>query len=151
MGNAGGPPFIFHNGVITNIDPLAPGIVTHGRGVSNSGNVTGSVWLSPYPTQIQHAFVYSGGVTKDIGTLGGKHSHGMLVNDPGDVAGVSDTAAGVRTPRIKTKQTRSIPQALSTYRTLTAQPYYTLKVKNYRPLSQYPLRIITVFRLQEIR
>lgn len=41
-----------------------------------------------------HAFLYSGGVMRDIGTLGGTNSTAFGINDSGQVAGVSDTIAG---------------------------------------------------------
>jgi probable HAF family extracellular repeat protein len=63
------------------------GTTSFGRGISNSGLVTGGSG---------HAFLYTGtpgagAAMVDLGTLGGQFGSGAAVNDAGQVAGTSDT------------------------------------------------------------
>ena len=64
-----------------------------GNGINAAGQVTGfsyvTKWTPPNPdphTQ-WHAFVYSGGVMRDLGTFGGSFSSGSAINASGQVAG----------------------------------------------------------------
>ena len=64
-----------------------------GNGINAAGQVTGfsyvTKWTPPNPdphTQ-WHAFVYSGGVMRDLGTFGGNISSGNAINASGQVAG----------------------------------------------------------------
>jgi probable HAF family extracellular repeat protein len=54
------------------------------RALNNAGAVTGSSFT---PSNEQHAFLFSGGVLQDLGTLGGRFSEGIVLNDFGVVAG----------------------------------------------------------------
>jgi probable HAF family extracellular repeat protein len=44
----------------------------------------------------RHAFLWSNGRMRDLGTLGGANSYGYGINDRGEVVGVSDTATGTQ-------------------------------------------------------
>ena len=64
-----------------------------GNGINAAGQVTGfsyvTKWTPPNPdphTQ-WHAFVYSDGVMRDLGTFGGNFSSGTGINASGQVAG----------------------------------------------------------------
>jgi len=43
---------------------------------------------------VAHAFAYSGGAMRDLGTLGGGYSAAFGVNDRGDIVGEAETADG---------------------------------------------------------
>jgi probable HAF family extracellular repeat protein len=55
--------------------------------LNNAGAVTG---FSFTPSGEQHAFLFSGGVLQDLGTLGGLFSYGNALNDLGVVVGKAD-------------------------------------------------------------
>jgi len=55
--------------------------------LNNAGAVTGSFLT---PSGQLHAFLFSGGVFQDLGTLGGRFSEGIALNDFGVVAGNAD-------------------------------------------------------------
>ena len=74
--------------------PSLGGLYTEPRRVNNQGQVTGFSYLAGSATA--HAFLYSSGTTRDLGTLGGPGSYGRDVNDAGDVVGVSETTSGDR-------------------------------------------------------
>ncbi|HZQ55569.1 MAG TPA: DUF3466 family protein [Bryobacteraceae bacterium] len=79
--------FLYSNGQLIDIAG-----VTSGRGINNAGQITGGV------TGISgsRAVVYSNGQVTDLGTFGGSSSYGYAINDTGQVAGYSFTAAGAQ-------------------------------------------------------
>jgi probable HAF family extracellular repeat protein len=70
------------------------GPLTYGTGLNNSGQVTGStqVVTDTSPGGATQAFLYTGGSTEDLGTLGGANSVGKAINNSGQVAGESQIA-----------------------------------------------------------
>lgn len=66
--------------------------VTQGNDLNNLGDVTGFGFAGNIGTNT-HAFLYSGGVMTDLGTLGGYHSFGRAINDQRVVAGYAETAS----------------------------------------------------------
>ncbi len=60
-------------------------------GLNNAGAVTG---FSLTPSGEQHAFLFSGGVLDDLGTLGGLFSYGTALNDFDVVTGNADQPNG---------------------------------------------------------
>ena len=71
--------------------PSLGGWYTEPRAINNRGDATGFSYFDG--TDVAHAFLYSGGTTRDLGTLGGRESFGRDLNDAGDVVGYSETAA----------------------------------------------------------
>jgi probable HAF family extracellular repeat protein len=61
-------------------------------GVNNQGQVVG--YTQNTTSGGLHAFLYSGGATKDLGTFGGNDSFGNGINNSGQVVGSADTASG---------------------------------------------------------
>lgn len=77
---------------ITDLGVLPGGISTVASAINNRGQVTGGSVLSVSTT---HAFLYSNGQMRDIGTLGGDFSDGASINDHGQIAGTSTTIPNV--------------------------------------------------------
>jgi probable HAF family extracellular repeat protein len=61
-------------------------------GINSFGQVTGYSYVSG--NGAQHAFLYSNGVMRDLGTLGGANSYGEGINNSGQVTGYSALANG---------------------------------------------------------
>jgi probable HAF family extracellular repeat protein len=93
---------------VTDLGSLGAG-GTEGRAINASGQVTGSSLLPkvqvPCPpkqygtpskcfTNPLHAFLWSGGTIRDLGTLGGLDSAGVAINDSGEVVGWSAPKSG---------------------------------------------------------
>ena len=61
---------------------------TDATGINNAGQVVGSFYTASWQS---HAFLYSGGVMQDLGTLGGSHSAALAINDNGQIIGWAQT------------------------------------------------------------
>ena len=61
--------------------------------INNHGQVAGYSWIN-YDNNVAHAFLYSGGSAKNLGTLGGGASMAEGINNSGEVVGQSDTRNG---------------------------------------------------------
>ena len=86
------------NGPLKDLGALNNGNYSFALGVNTRGQVVGTSWLyGDYSgNNTSHAFLSGPNGTrplKDLGTLGGRYSYGVGVNDSGQVAGASDTAA----------------------------------------------------------
>lgn len=79
--------------------PDTPSCASWDSAINNAGQVAG-VQMMGFPTPQQfngpntgfHAFLYSGGTSTDLGTLGGTISYSTGINQQGDVSGYSTTA-----------------------------------------------------------
>ncbi len=82
---------------LTVIPPLggSPGGTT-GNAINSSGQVTGS--SSTASNGPAHAFLYSAGVTSDLGTLGGLAATGLGINDSGEVVGQIENVGAQTSP-----------------------------------------------------
>lgn len=64
---------------------------TTGLSMNNSGDIVGKTWITISGNSRQHAFLYSGSVLHDIGTMSnGYHSYATAVNDSDEVIGWSE-------------------------------------------------------------
>lgn len=83
---------LFSSGTTTNLGSIAP------RGLNNSGTVVGSR-IATTPTLLveEHAARWQTGSITDLGTLGGRFSQAMAVNDGNQIVGWSTLAGDVIT------------------------------------------------------
>lgn len=79
-------------GTLTGPDPLGSND-SAATAINDAGQVTGYSSFSGRNTLPTHAFVFSHGVMRDIGTLGGLISVGQGINDSSEVAGISSLNA----------------------------------------------------------
>ena len=77
---------LYSDGTATSLGPN-----TTAEGINAAGQVAGYVYTAPSAYQ---AFLYSGGTTTGLGTLGGANSIAHGVNAAGQVVGQADTGSG---------------------------------------------------------
>ena len=64
-------------------------------GINSSRQIVGSSEINNDPAPPTHAFLYSGGVMTDLGTLGGSFSQAWGINVSGQVVGDSEIGGQV--------------------------------------------------------
>lgn len=87
--------FLYNAGTMTDLGTLmSPESEAYaiGFGINNAGQVVGSSYIQ-YSGRgaLNHAFLYSGGAMRDLGTLGGRQSFAYAINNAGQVVGTSHT------------------------------------------------------------
>lgn len=83
---------------VTDLAALPADTDTYYYDINNSGQVVGTAAAGGYP----HAFLYSNGVTQDLGTFGGTASCAYAVNDSGQVVGFALLSTGAEHPFLYT-------------------------------------------------
>jgi probable HAF family extracellular repeat protein len=111
VGLAGQTPSHAASGTYTMTDLGTLGYDTYGLAINATGQITGYSYSSnlvqypcpkspDYPPQKKcfeppnHAFLWSNGTMKDLGTLGGNFSEGVAINRSGEIVGWASTKAG---------------------------------------------------------
>jgi probable HAF family extracellular repeat protein len=79
---------------LTIIDTLG-GSSNYASGINDRGEIVGQSQIANGDT---HAFLYSGGIVKDLGTLGGNTSVGGGINNRGVAVGASEAGPGYSNP-----------------------------------------------------
>jgi probable HAF family extracellular repeat protein len=87
--------FLYNAGTMTDLGTLmSPESEAYaiGFGINNAGQVAGASYYQYSGIgALNHAFLYSGGTMRDLGTLGGRQSFAYAINNTGQVAGYSHT------------------------------------------------------------
>ena len=80
--------FLWQDGVMTDLDVLSPG---HDYSIAHDINDAGDV----VGQSDSRAFLYSGGIMTDLGTLGGDYGIADGINDSGHIVGISNDSNAV--------------------------------------------------------
>jgi probable HAF family extracellular repeat protein len=88
-----GHAYLDDAGTITDLGSIGggPRTYTEAYAINNSGQITG---YSTAADLTQHAFLYSGGVMSDLGTIPPYYTCGVSINSSGDIAGNITTYVG---------------------------------------------------------
>jgi probable HAF family extracellular repeat protein len=70
--------------------------LTYAQRLNNRNQITGASGPLTFPDQPLQAFVWSKGVIRDLGTLGGDPNGGLAINDRGQITGYAHVSTGFR-------------------------------------------------------
>jgi probable HAF family extracellular repeat protein len=85
------------DGTFKDIGTLTSGNqITNARGLNNRNQITGESGPLTFPDQPLRAFIWSKGVIRDLGDLGGDPNGGMAINDRGQITGYASVTSGFR-------------------------------------------------------
>jgi len=87
-------PFLFRNGVLTDLGIPAGFNTGSASGVNDFDQVVGQLISGPRRTSVSHGFVWQTGAFRDLGTLGGISAAANGINDSAQIVGWAATAAG---------------------------------------------------------
>ena len=82
-------PFIYQDGLDTPIP-----VLYDANGINSAGHVVGSVPVTQGDLTSQHAALFADGKVTDLGTLGGRVSVALAINDAGVIVGWADSPTG---------------------------------------------------------
>lgn len=103
------------------IQPLQGGTATAANAINDSHVAVGSssIAFGPLPPSATHAIKWQAGQTIGLGTLGGRNSEALGINNPGTIVGVSDLPATSATARV-TRRAFLVPAGTNQMQGLSA-------------------------------
>lgn len=81
--------FLYQDGLVASIP-----VLYEANGINSAGHVVGSVRVTQGDLESRHAALLADGRVTDLGTLGGRASAALAINDAGVVVGWADTPTG---------------------------------------------------------
>lgn len=88
--------FLWKDGTLENLGDLSPVAINNKDQVAGLTQVPDPLGLS---ISVDRAVLHEGGVTRELGTLGGRNSRANDINDRGQVVGTSDVSPAEGSPR----------------------------------------------------
>jgi probable HAF family extracellular repeat protein len=90
--------FMWSNGTMTDLGTLGTYRDSYAVAINEAGQVVGASWSitssGGRTRRVDHAFLWSDGTVRNLGTLGGESSYATDINDSGEAVGASQTRSG---------------------------------------------------------
>ncbi|HWY30473.1 MAG TPA: hypothetical protein VNX46_06960 [Candidatus Acidoferrum sp.] len=93
-GSVGSHPFLFRNGLLTDLGIPAGDNTGTANGVNDFDQVVGQLTSGTRRTAVSRAFVWQAGAFRDLGSLGGKSAVANAINNSAQIVGWSATSSG---------------------------------------------------------